>query len=592
MKKFIQKFLLIFIGLFLIQSSFVNAQDSTNSYDFSSTGWGIRSFDSNIQINKNSSINVQETIITDFTQAFSKHGIYRYIPIKYKTKYNQDINFRISDIQITDENGNSLTNQITYEGDNVNIRIGDADKLVDGQVVTYIIKYKLDRGLNQFEDHDELYWNVTGNGWDTIIAQASATVKLPENVNISEIKNTCYTGEGYSTEQECTFEVIDGQTIQFKANKPLNNYEGISIVTGFPRGIVEWPSSLQYIIWFFQDNFGYLIPIIFFFILYHKWYTKGKDPKALRSAIMPQYDPPKDLSPAEIGTLIDDKVDMRDITSTIIDLATRGWLKITEKSEKIFFSTVSSYTLTKTIPTKTTDTLLDFEKTIYEKIFSSGDEVKLSDLNNDFYTVLEKVKNQIYDGLVTKKYYDSNPDKVRGTYLTIGIVGIFLLITMSGAFIVLLNLSIYFGLFLTFILFIIFSFYMPKKTQQGVDTLIHILGLEEFLRTAEKDRMKFYEKENIFEKLLPIAIALNLGEKWAKACEGLMKQPPNWYQSDSMNLANFSTSTFVRSLNSFNNSATTSLTTAPRSASSAGSSGFGGGGFSGGGGGGGGGGSW
>ena len=168
---------------------------------------------------------------------------------------------------------------------------------------------------------------------------------------------------------------------------------------------------------------------------------------------------------------------------------------------------------------------------------------------------------------------------------------VFLILFVLAPFLFNWSISLFFGLLISSLIIMGFSVIMPKKTQRGVDTYIHILGLEEFIKTAETDRLKFYEKENIFEKILPYAIALGLADKWAKACEGLTSEPPSWYTGASWN--HFSTHNLLYSLNRFNHNLGSTLSSAPRSSASHGSSGFSsGGGFSGGGFGGGGGGSW
>lgn len=126
---------------------------------------------------------------------------------------------------------------------------------------------------------------------------------------------------------------------------------------------------------------------------------------------------------------------------------------------------------------------------------------------------------------------------------------------------------------------------MPKRTEKGAETYWHALGFKEYMRTAEKYRMEFQEKENIFERYLPYAIAFGLTHKWAKAFEGIYTAPPNWYEG---NFTAFSTINFVSSLDrSFSNIGGV-LSSRPGGNGSS----FSGGGFSGGGGGGGGGGSW
>ena len=152
------------------------------------------------------------------------------------------------------------------------------------------------------------------------------------------------------------------------------------------------------------------------------------------------------------------------------------------------------------------------------------------------------------------------------------------------------SFSVFAGVVISAILIMIFGRYMPAKTKKGAETYIKILGLKEYINTAEKDRLKFQEKENIFEKLLPYAMTLGIADKWTKAFEGIYKTPPSWYQSNNPNfLNNFSTLYFFNSLNGLSSSMESAFQSSPRSSGSGFSSG---GGFSGGGGGGGGGSGW
>jgi uncharacterized membrane protein len=563
-------------------------------YQYNIYGWGIRDFHSDININEDSTFTVKETILADFTKAQNRHGIIRDLPIHYKDNNNQNLNLRFTLIGVTDEAGNPYEVATSYVGDDVEMKIGSGDILVDGKLRTYIISYRLARGINQFEDNQELYWNVTGNGWDTAIAKASATITLPKETDQKLMKTICYTGFGYSKEQDCQARVIDGKTYQFSSNFLLPTSAGLTVVASFPKGTVNFPSPLTVFLWFILDNWGYLIPVFTFCYLYYLWYKHGRDPKATHSAIMPEYDIPDQLRPAEIGTLLDDRVDMQDITSTIIDLATRGYLKIIEsKEKKMLWGETTSYELEKTTPKNPDkDPLQGFETKIYNAIFGSSEKISLGDLKYKFYKDIPGIKTAIYDSLINKKYYTSNPETARASYFGCG-GGLFFVTIFFLGFLSDINLPLFLGLLLSAPLIFIFGFFMPQRTQKGADTQIRILGLEEFIKTAETDRVKFYEKENIFEKILPYAIAFGIADRWAKACEGLYKTQPNWYQSSDPNmLHHFNTYYFLHTLNSFNSSMTSNMVAAPRSSASGGHSGFGGGGFSGGGFGGGGGSSW
>ncbi|MBU0668276.1 DUF2207 domain-containing protein, partial [Patescibacteria group bacterium] len=307
------------------------------------------------------------------------------------------------------------------------------------------------------------------------------------------------------------------------------------------------------------------------------------------------YEAPKGLSPAEAGTIIDEKVDMRDISSTIIDMAVRGYIKIIETKKKKFLGNDIYYEFEKLKDFTDDPSLHDHEKKTLKAIFGESNKKTLNDLKNKFYRDLPEIRKAIYGQMVTDKYFPLSPDTVRNSYLTTGILLLFFPIFILGFFIDTGFVAIPLASMASGAIILAFSKFMPAKTAKGVEMYFSVLGLEEFISTAEADRIKFQEKENIFMKLLPYAMALNIADKWSKAFEGLNKVP-DWYQSSDPDFsANFSAYYFINRLNSMSQQMNTVFTSAPRSRSSHGSwsggSGFSGG-FSGGGFGGGGGGSW
>lgn len=596
---------------FIIIIAPVKAADGYNN-------WEISSFDSLIQIEKNGSVMVTETIVADFSKE-QHHGILRDIPVRYEDDLGNKLKLDLEIIKITDEKGVYEWPYKQYDdGDYLELKIGDPD-LYLSEPATFKITYKLEDAVTFFKDHDELYWNVTGTEWPVAINSTSATIQFPPKdpaggikvanaagpvstvetempeIKKEDLQTICYTGYYGSTAQDCSIEIINN-VITFKANQRLESSEGLTAVVGFPKGVVIEPAMVEKVLRFSKNNWAYLIPIILTIYLFIIWYTRGRDPEADRTTIMPHYNPPDKLTPSEVGTMIDENVDIRDITAAIIDLAIRGYIKIIEKDEK-----GEEYEFQKLKDFEKDSGLKEHEKKILQAMFdsvlgASKDTVKLSDLKNKFYRSIPGIKNQIYEELVEKGYFQKNPEKVRDNYYAIGwsLIGIvFFLLIFIGIFI---GFKISIITVISGIIFLIFAPFMPAKTKKGVEVFYKIKGLEEYINTAEKDRIKFQEKENIFEKLLPYAMALNIAEKWSKAFEGINKTAPDWYQSSSPSFAhNFTTFYFLHSLNKINNSMQSTLQSAPRSSSSGsswgGHSGFGGG-FSGGGFGGGGGGSW
>jgi len=321
------------------------------------------------------------------------------------------------------------------------------------------------------------------------------------------------------------------------------------------------------------------------FLLFYLWYSRGRDPKG-RGTIIAQFDAPDNLTPAEVGTIIDEKAHKRDISAEIINLAIKGYIKIKRIEVKGIFKSVD-YELFKL---KDENSLANpFERELMTSLFKKKIEIKLSSLKDKFYKDLKKVEKEIYESIVSKGYFLKNPNKVRGTYIGIGFA-ILVLSWFSGP---IFNWFGVVNIAISGILVIIFSFFMPKKAKKGVLAKEYILGLKNYLTVAEKDRIKFHnapeKNPEHFEKLLPYAMVLGVEKEWAKQFENIYDQQPSWYNDPSH--AHFTAFVLASSLNSFQTKANTTLTSRPSSASS-GSSGFGGGGFSGGGFGGGGGGSW
>lgn len=554
--------------------------------------WEITDFDVNVQVNKDSTLIVDEHIVADFTRE-PHHGIYRDIPVKYRDDFGNKMSLRFELLSVKDADGKNWWYETSYYDNYVSIKAGDADSYFDGPTV-FDIKYKVNLlgKAVQYEDHDEIYWNVTGDQWTIPIRSATATFTLPENIPVENLDAICFTGFYGESEQNCQYNIGEN-VISFDLLEGLDVYEGFTTSIKLPKGTLDAPSISQRILWFLQDNWGFSIPIITFCILYYLWFTRGKDPKTNKDTIMPRYKPPEGMTPGELGTLIDEHVDMRDITSTIVDLAVRGYLKIKESKEKKFLFETTEYTFVKLKDFKDDSTLKPHEKRILREIFGSKTECKLSSLNNKFYTELPKIKEDIYDLLKKDGYFPANPETVRGTYYGIGGVFIFITIFFGGFLSVFFSFITIVGFFLSGVITLVFARFMPVKTKKGVDMYYEIKGVEEYINTAEKDRIKFQENINMFEQLLPYAMTLGIADKWTDAFKGIFNKPPSWYEGSEG--VDFSTGYLLGRLNSLTNNMNSTFISRPRSSGSggwSGGSGFGGGGFSGGGFGGGGGGGW
>ncbi|MBU1446593.1 DUF2207 domain-containing protein [Patescibacteria group bacterium] len=583
-----KKFLLV-----LAIAIFVFPQTTFGYYQ----NWTTPKFDQDIEIFEDGKIRVKETIVADFSKDASyaeHHGIYREIPVKYDDQYGNNYNLRFNLISVTDENGKEhpLANMgVELFSNNMTIKIGEANVIIKDKT-TYVITYEIDRVIGYHEEHDELYWNIFSL-WEVPVESSTVTVTLPKTVANEQLKGQCYTGTYGSTSSNCTSEVKDGKLV-FRLTQPLDAFDGFTIVAGFPKNIIQKPLFTQYLLWFLMDNWIIFLPIVVFFFFFYRWKKYGCDPQT-NNTIIPHYEAPDDLSPTEVGTLIDERAEMHDIVSVIIDYAVKGYIKINEITEKkllIFDNT--DYELEVLKPYMEYGKIKPHEIEILNAIFDGKSKVKISDLKFKFYSKVKSIKKKIYSDMITAGYFPHNPENVRNLYL--GIAGgiVFGAFTIAPVIIQFLGISGLIAIIISGLIIAAFSPFMPRKTEKGASTYYKIKGLEEYIRTAEKDRIKFQEKNNIFfEKLLPYAMVLGLGEKWANAFSDLYKGKPEWFNSSSTDA--FNTLYLIDRLSHFQSQANTAFASAPRS--SGGSSAWGGGsgfsgGFSGGGFGGGGGGSW
>lgn len=544
----------------------------------------IQSFSSRIEINPDASVQVQEKIVYDFGEN-QRHGIFRDIPVDYETSTG-NYSLRITVESVTDGLGRSYQFTTSKNGGNLRIRIGDPDVLVSGEH-TYVINYAVDRAINFFDEGDELYWNVTGNQWSVPINQAQAAVILPGEFSEKELETACFAGS-FGSANVCSSHMLVGSDngtteVRFEQG-PLNSGNGLTIAVNFPKGLVAEPSLGQKFFATLKDNFILLLPIAVFVFLFFRWRSHGRDPQS-SGTIVAQYDPPEGLSPAEVGTVVDERVDRKDISAELIHLAVLGYLKIKQVEKKTWMFKETDYELHKL--RSEDDLSKDFQKTLLQKLFSSGDDkVTLSGLKKKFAKSYKEIVKEVYQSTVEQGYFAKSPQKVRNIYWLFGSAMFFIsfwLINVFGSFGAL-------SLAVSGVLFIIFSFFMPARTQAGVRVREHILGLKEYLSVAEAERLKFHNaparQPERFEALLPYAMALGVEKQWAKQFADIYQGQPSWYEGSQ--LSTFNAIVLSNSLSSFAKASDQTLAVS----ASRGGSGVGGGGFSGGGFGGGGGGSW
>ena len=362
----------------------------------------INSFISDITINTDSSINVVETIKYN-SGGLEKHGIFR--NIRLKSYDNQFLH--ISDISISDINGNNYPYTETKQIDTVSLKIGDPNSTFVGDR-DYVIRYKITNALGYFDKYDEIYWNVTGNEWQFPIEKTEAYIHLPNGAGV--VQTSSYCGP-LNSKLSC----INNIDTNFFYNSELKPGYGMTIAVGFTKGIVQLPDHSMDFIFIIFACLPILVPIITFVFLFKKWKKYGKDPKSNRT-IIAEYDVPDNLTPIEAAQIIGGVSDGTAISAEIIYLAINGYLKIEKTETKGLFLESDDYILTKvsnSVPTNETDQLLMDSLYSYSE---NATELKMSSLKNKFYQNIKNIVQNCFKRLVSNEYLKNNNKLVMMCY--------------------------------------------------------------------------------------------------------------------------------------------------------------------------------
>lgn len=542
--------------------------------------YSVKDFNEQVTINANGTVEVTE--IMEFKFVGSYQGVFRTIPVEYTTRQDLNYSLLLELISVTDEDGHSLKYEQTREGRYIKFKIFVPN--AQDATRTVMLRYRLLDVIRFYDDHDELYWNVTGDQWPVTVESASAHIELP--FGTTGLRAVAYTGVFGSRAQDAHIQ-IDANTVEIQTTRPLAFHEGLTAVIGWDKGFVRPPGAGARVMLFLRSNWPLFIPIAAFLIMFWLWWTRGRDPE--RDAITVQYEPPDKLTPGECGTLVDNEAAMRDITATLVDLAVKGYLTIeqTDESHLLGLSHSKGYIFHLKKPASQWSDARPHELEMLSALFDAGamKDVSLSDLQNHFYTRVPGIRDCIFDALMADGYYLHRPDTVRQGYIGAGILIGAMLAVFGGALGAATGIAKFTWVIagiLTGAVICIFGWFMPARTLTGARTFAKVLGFEDFLGRVESDRIERLEKTpELFEKFLPYAMALHVEKKWVQTFAGIAMQPPQWYQGPYG--GGFMPIIFVNDLNVMSSQVGSAMMSSPRSSGGLGGSGFGGGGGAGGG---------
>lgn len=561
------------VPLHFLLFTVVHAQRSLRITDFTAT----------IAVNRDASIDVTEAITAQFTGSWN--GIYRTVPVEYRTPQGFNWTLRLSEQAASALDGTPLRLEVGRERHYVKHKIWVPGAQDASRSIAF--HYKARNGLRFFEDHDELYWNVTGDEWDVPIEAASAVITLPQGA--TGVRATAFNGPYGSTSKDAEV-LVEGTTVRVRMPKPLAFREGLTVVVGWDKGVVQQPTGADKAVGFLASNWPLGLPLPVLAGMLWLWSVRGRDPR--RRPIAVQYEPPEGLTPAEAGVLVDESADMRDVTATLVDLAVRGYIRIEEVEDPVLFGLFSrdDFAFHLLRPRNEWGDLAQHERLVLQGIFEDGGPVvRLSELKNQFYRHLGGIKGSMMASLVSRGFYRSDPTRTRGGWLAsalaLGVVTAVVGTVMSGKFNLTPNPFLVAAALIALIVGTI-GYHMPARTIPGARAHEKILGFSEFLERVDREKYQHVIKTpEMFEKFLPFAMAFGVENRWARAFQGIYTEPPRWYGGS--NFTSFDAGRFSSRLSAMSSRASETMASQPRSSSG---SGFSGGGSSGGGGGGGGGG--
>jgi uncharacterized membrane protein YgcG len=358
----------------------------------------IENFHSDIHLLDDGTLLVKETIKIFSTGNQIRHGIFREFPTRYHDPLNN--NYVVGfDWRGATLDGYPEPSRVEDYSNGKRIYLGDPKLYVSPGEHTYELNYSTNRQLGFFPDHDQLFWNVTGNGWGFVIDAASATVTLPPQIVPSEVSLDGFTGPQGARDKNFTGSFDDGK-LQFQSTRPLAPREGLSIILSWPKGLIAPPSPQQKWNYFFADNRDALILLtaLLLIAVYYAivWSAVGRDPQS--GVIMPLYEPPANLSPAAMRYLVRMGFDNKTFASAILDMAARGFLKIKFQA--------GSYTLYRTPADNRA--LTPDEQQLAAVMFSGRDQLWLHSENHTLISAGIKVLKARLKTFEQKIYFLTN----------------------------------------------------------------------------------------------------------------------------------------------------------------------------------------
>ncbi|WP_302761196.1 DUF2207 domain-containing protein [Christensenella hongkongensis] len=589
----------------------------------------IKSEEITIQVNEDNTYDISKKITADFSQSVGEtHGITETVPVDMRMRRMADGQYEESGAHavVTDLKAN-VPCEISREGSDVVIRLGDTDETVTG-VVEYEYSYRFDMGPDTLSGADEFYYNLVSPENTIPIERLTFTIEMPKAFDTGKLGFTTGSEQSGTYDESALTYMVEGNTIRGEMAKTVESGYGVNVRAELPDGYyVGARSTIAYFMPAFCAGGTAFVLVLILLV------ASGKRRAEVETV---EFGPPEGMNSADVGYIIDGETDNRDVVSLLIFWADKGFIEIHQPDEKNM-----TFKKLKDLPQDAND----YEKILFSKMFVLSDSIDVRDMRYEFADTVNSTKKRIrakyntaQNRVYTKKsvvfqylstllaavpvaavavvavYLDSM-ELLAAIIMGVVFMGLIgwlgaLLISdsvskrksdkksaragkMIGGILILAGLtaascllfSTYLGWWVVLpaaaaLIMSLLSGLMPRRTEQGAQWAGRILGLKRFIETAEADRIKTMVKDDpaSFYHILPYAYVLGVTDAWAKRFESIALEPPHWYYG--YYGGTWSALYFTRSLHRGMQTALASMTATK---SSGGGSGYGGGGFSGGG---------
>ena len=541
----------------------------------------VLDFHSSIRISAQGVLTVTERIAVQAEGRDIRRGIVRDFPTDYRDRLGNRVSvpFDVIDVKRNGARENWVLERLS---NGARIRIGRGDVMLPRGEHVYEITYRTARQIGHFPDHDELYWNVNGNGWTFAFDHISAEVQLPKAVPANELRAEAYTGPQGARGRNYQQMIRDG-AVGFSSNARFRPYEGMTIVVGFPKGIVREPGLTTRAGWFLAQNRGVSVGLIGLAVmigfLYWRWHLVGRDPRA--GPKFPRYEAPRGLSAAAVRFIDKQDYDNRCFAAALLGLGSRGYLKIRQRGDGYEIEPAN-----KAIESLPGERSVAALATTARVIGSTYDEAVQNSRG-----LHERELKLLHE----EKTFSRNRGSIVLAFL-IGAATVASMLVMHAPLIAIGIVTV-----VAIALLAAFWHWLPAYSVAGRKLQDEIEGLRQYLGVAERDELARKQAPprtpEEFNRFLPYAFALDVEKTWADrfaialGSAAVAQAVSEWYQSSESG-RDLSMSRLTDSVSALGDTISAASTPPASSSGFSDSGGSSGGGSSGGGGGGGGGSGW